>query len=94
MTANCSCYRSKVFTDALGKHVEHRFTCSYRPQTNGKVERFNRTLAAEWAYGHLYSSDEVRSATYPDWLNHHRPRTGIGCLVPVASVHKPTGNYN
>ena len=85
MTDNGSCYRSRAFADALGKGVKHRFTRPYRPQTNGKVERFNRTLAAEWAYAATYLSDAARSATYPDWLhhyNHHRPHTGIGGHVP------------
>ncbi len=47
MTDNGACYRSIVFAKALGKEVKHRLTRPYRPQTNGKVERFNRTLAAE-----------------------------------------------
>ena len=49
MTDNGSCYRSHAFADALGDGVKHRRTRPYRPQTNGKVERFNRTLASEWA---------------------------------------------
>lgn len=95
MTDNGSCYRSKVFADALGDGVKHRFTRPYRPQTNGKVERFNRTLAAEWAYVTTYLSDAARSATYNSWLhhyNHHRPHTGIGGQVPNARVHNLTGN--
>jgi transposase InsO family protein len=96
MTDNGSCYRSTVFADALGKDVKHRFTRPYRPQTNGKVERFNRTLVAEWAYATTYLSDAARSATYEAWLhhyNHHRPHTGIGGLVPAARVHNLPGNY-
>ncbi|WP_347958156.1 integrase core domain-containing protein, partial [Gordonia aichiensis] len=45
MTDHGSCYRSKVFAEALGPNIKHRRTKPYRPQTNGKVERFNRTLA-------------------------------------------------
>ena len=96
MTDNGSCYRSHAFAAALGEAVKHRRTRPYRPQTNGKVERFNRTLAAEWAYAELYSSDEARAATYADWLhhhNHHRPHTGIGGLTPAERVHNLTGNY-
>jgi hypothetical protein len=95
MTDNGSCYRSKVFA-ALGDGVKHRRTRPYRPQTNGKVERFNRTLAAEWAHAQLYLSDEHRAATYTDWLhhyNHHRPHTGIAGLTPAQRVHNLTGNY-
>lgn len=96
MTDNGSCYRSRDFAAALGA-IKHRRTRPYRPQTNGKVERFNRTLAAEWAYDTFYASDEARAATYQAWLhqyNHHRPHTGIGGLTPSDRVHNLTGNYN
>jgi transposase InsO family protein len=66
MTDNGSCYRSHVFAAALGEDVKHRRTRPYRPQTNGKVERFNRTIVAEWAYAEVYLSDEARPATYAD----------------------------
>jgi transposase InsO family protein len=71
MTDNGSCYRSRLFAAALGENVKHRRTRPYRPQTNGKVERFNRTLATEWAYAQLYLCDEDRAATYTDWLHHY-----------------------
>lgn len=96
MTDNGSCYRSYAFKDALGENVKHRRTRPYRPQTNGKVERFNRTLASEWAYAHPYDSEQARAATYADWLhsyNHHRPHTGIAGLAPAERVHNVTGNY-
>lgn len=96
MTDNGACYRSHDFANALGPGVKHRRTRPYRPQTNGKVERFNRTMVAEWAYALTYLSDDARAATYADWLhfyNHHRPHTGIGGLVPAARVHNVTGNY-
>ncbi|WP_440714259.1 IS481 family transposase, partial [Gordonia sp. FQ] len=96
MTDNGSCYRSKAFNAALGAHVKHKWTRPYRPQTNGKVERFNRTLAAEWAYAAPYTSEADRAAAYQLWLhyyNHHRPHTGIGGLVPSARVHNLTGKY-
>ena len=66
LTDNGSCYRSGTFAKALGKRVKHRRTRPYRPQTNGKVERFNRTLLAEWAYARAYTSDEARAGTYGD----------------------------
>lgn len=95
MTDNGSCYRSRDFAIALGQDIKHRRTRPYRPQTNGKVERFNRTLATEWAYAVTYASDKARAATYDAWLhhyNHHRPHTGIGGHVPSDRVHNLTGN--
>ena len=96
LTDNGACYRSRDFAQALGE-AKHRRTRPYRPQTNGKVERFNRTLAAEWAYARAYASDEARGATYQDWIhhyNHHRPHTGIAGAVPADRVHNLTGKYN
>jgi transposase InsO family protein len=95
MTDNGSCYRSHAFAAALG-NIRHVWTRPYRPQTNGKVERFNRTLEEEWAYAASYLSDEARAATYPAWIhhyNHHRPHTGIGGQTPSDRVHNLTGNY-
>ena len=97
MTDNGACYRSRVFNDVLGASIKHRYTRPYRPQTNGKVERFNRTLAAEWAYARAYTSEPEREAAYKDWVhyyNHHRPHTGIGGLVPSARVHNLTRKYS
>ena len=96
MTDNGACYRSHAFADALGDGVKHKWTKPYRPQTNGKVERFNRTLAAEWAYAKPYASEAERAAAYETWLhhyNHHRPHTGIGGQSPSARVHNVTGKY-
>ena len=97
MTDNGSCYRSHAFADALGETVKHKWTRPYRPQANGKVERFNRTLAAEWAYASTYTSENERTAAYETWLhhyNHHRPHTGIGGKTPAERVHNVTGNYS
>jgi transposase InsO family protein len=97
LTDNGSCYRSKLFAEVLGQ-IAHKRTRPYRPQTNGKVERFNRTLAAEWAYVRTYLNDDTRAQTYQDWIhhyNHHRPHTGIGGKSPIErlSVHNLPGNY-
>ena len=86
LTDNGSCYRSKLFAETLGPGISHKRTRPYRPQTNGKVERFNRTLAAEWAYAQTYRSESDRAATYQNWLhhyNHHRPHTGLDGKTPI-----------
>jgi transposase InsO family protein len=96
LTDNGSCYRSYTFRDALGE-IEHRRTRPYRPQTNGKVERFHRTLADEWAYARLYTSDAERCAEFPRWLhtyNHHRGHTALGGQAPVSRVPNLSGQYN
>lgn len=95
LTDNGNCYRSHVFRDALGD-IEHRRTRPYRPQTNGKVERFHRTLADEWAYARLYTSDAQRCDEYPRWLhtyNHHRGHTALGGQAPASRVPNLSGQY-
>jgi len=98
MTDNGSCYRSALFNDVLTSNgIKHRWTRPYRPQTNGKAERFNRTLANEWAYSRPYTSETEREQAYTAWLhhyNHHRPHTGIGGQTPSERVHNLTGQYN
>jgi transposase InsO family protein len=96
LTDNGPCYRSKVFADALGG-VDHRWTRPYRPQTNGKVERFNRTMLEEWAYVRLYRSEAERVAAFSDFLhlyNHHRCHTALGGQPPISRVNDLPGHYN
>ncbi len=96
LTDNGSCYRSHAFGDALSG-IEHRRTRPYRPQTNGKVERFHRTLADEWAYARLYTSDTERCEQFPIWLhtyNHHRGHTALSGQPPVSRVPNLCGQYN
>ena len=96
LTDNGNCYRSHVFRDALGD-IGHRRTRPYRPQTNGKVERFHRTLADEWAYARLYTSDAQRCDEYPRWLhtyNHHRGHTALGGQAPASRVPNLSGQYS
>ncbi|TFD12881.1 transposase [Cryobacterium sp. TMT1-2-2] len=62
---NGSCYRSGVINTALGD-IKDKFTRPYRPQANGKIERFHRTLYFEWACAHHYASDRAHSTTYQD----------------------------
>jgi transposase InsO family protein len=72
---NGACYGSHAFRDALGD-IEHRRTRSRRPQTNGKNERFGRTLADEWAYARLYLSDTERCEQFSIWLHTYIHRRG------------------
>jgi transposase InsO family protein len=76
--------------------VAQRFTRRYRPQTNGKVERFNRTLLEEWAYQRPYQSNDQRTAALPDWVhtyNHHRAHTALGGHPPITRINNPAGHY-
>jgi transposase InsO family protein len=96
LTDNGACYRSFDFRDALAG-IEHRRTRPYRPQTNGKVERFHRTLADEWAYARLYTSDIARCAAFTDWLhtyNCHRGHTALGGQPPASRVPNLSGQNN
>lgn len=94
LTDNGACYRSRDFAAALGPDITHKRTRPYRPQTNGKVERYNRTLTDEWAYAQPYTSDADRAATLPTWLhtyNHHRGHTALGGQPPASRVLNLTG---
>ena len=94
LTDNGSCYRSKDFAAALDG-ITHSRTRPYRPATNGKVERFNRTLLAEWAYARPWSSDGQRTQALTAWLhryNHHRHHTAIGG-PPMNRVSNLVGHY-
>jgi transposase InsO family protein len=94
LTDNGACYRSAAWHDALTTTgTRHLRTRAYRPQTNGKVERFNRTLLDEWAYAQPYTSETQRRAALPDFLhryNHHRHHTSIGG-PPAKRVPNLTG---
>ncbi|MFF9792338.1 IS481 family transposase [Streptomyces bacillaris] len=73
-----------------------KLTRPYRPQTNGKVERFNRTLADEWAYQRPYTSNTERTAALADFIhtyNHHRCHTALGGQPPISRVNNPAGQY-
>ncbi|MFI1151855.1 IS481 family transposase [Streptomyces sp. NPDC020817] len=97
LTDNGSCYRSKLFTQALARAgITHKRTRPYRPQTNGKVERFNRTLLDEWAYLRPYTSNDERTKALADFLhtyNHHRCHTALGGHPPISRINNAAGQY-
>lgn len=96
MTDNGGCYRSYAFKDALGADITHKRTRPYRPQTNGKVERYNRTMLDEWAYVKPYASEAQRVAAFPAWLhhyNHHRGHTSLNGRPPASRVTNLSGEY-
>jgi transposase InsO family protein len=98
ITDNGSCYRAKDWLmELVAGGAQPRFTRPYRPQTNGKVERFNRTLLEEWAYVRAYSSEAQRRRRLDSWLhlyNHHRCHTALGGQPPITRVDNLTGHYS
>jgi transposase InsO family protein len=98
MTDNAKAYRiGRAWHEALDTlGAQARFTRNYRPQTNGKAERFNRTLSDEWAYVRPFADSDDRAAALPIWLhtyNHHRSHTALGGLPPISRVNNAAGHY-
>ncbi|WP_406078878.1 IS481 family transposase [Micromonospora sp. NBC_00858] len=97
LTDNGSCYRSQLWRDTLTTAgISHKRTRPYRPQTNGKVERYNRTMLDEWAYARPYRTETERREALPAWLhtyNHHRGHTALGGLPPTSRVPNLSGQY-
>ena len=97
LTDNGSAYRSAMHAlacRALG--IRHLRTRPRRPQTNGKAERFIRTLLTGWAYGAIYRSSRERTAALDGWLwhyNHRRRHSALGRQPPVSRTNL-LGSYN
>jgi transposase InsO family protein len=98
MTDNGSPYRSAIHAiacRALG--IRHLRTRAYRPQTNGKAERFIRTMLGGWAYGAIYGSSAERTAALDGWLwhyNHRRRHSALGHQPPSARLNNLLGTYS
>ena len=97
LTDNGSAYRSTLHAIACRTlKIKHSRTRPYRPRTNGKAERFIRTLLAGWAYGAIYGSSAERAAALSDWLDHYnsrRPHGSLGHKTPVGRhTARPPGD--
>jgi transposase InsO family protein len=97
LSDNGSCYRSYAWRDACTElGVTPKRTRPYRPQTNGKIERFHRTMADGWAFKRFYASESARRKALPAWLheyNHHRHHTAIGKAPPISRLTNVAGQY-
>jgi transposase InsO family protein len=96
LTDNGSCYRGLAHTLACRRlRIRHLRTRPHRPQTNGKAERFIRTLLQGWAYGRIYGTSTQRTSALDGWLwhyNHRRPHAALG-HQPPASRTNLLGSY-
>jgi transposase InsO family protein len=96
LTDNGSPFRSRNFAAACQQlKVKHSFTRPYRPQTNGKGERFIQSALREWAYGLVYQTSSERTETLDEWTHHynwHRPHQGIGGLAPMIKLRSCRNN--
>jgi transposase InsO family protein/transposase-like protein len=101
MSDNGSCYRSTLHALACrALKLKHIRTKPYRPRTNGKAERFIRTLLGGWAYGAIYRDSAERTATLSGWLheyNYRRPHGALSHKPPAArlrELNNLVGSYN
>lgn len=96
LTDNGSPFRAKSFSRVCASlELKHRFTRPYRPQTNGKAERFIQSALREWAYGFVYQDSEERRAMLSEWSHHynwHRPHQGIGGKAPMSRLSTSRNN--
>jgi len=96
MTDNGSCYQATAFASACAKHgVRHLRTRPYRPQTNGKAERFIQTITRKWAYGCAYRHSDEREAHLLPWLhryNWHRPHGSLNRRPPISRLNLSENN--
>jgi transposase InsO family protein len=96
LTDNGSAYRPRSHRATCAElGIRHSRTRAYRPRTNGKAERFIKTLTERWAYGAIYGSSAERAAALASWLrlnNHHRPHGSLRRQTPAARLEWLTGN--
>jgi transposase InsO family protein len=96
LTDNGSAFRSREFALVCKElDIRHKFTRPYRPQTNGKAERFIQSALREWAYGFTYQNSSERTAALDYWNHHynwHRPHQGIGGVAPMSRLTQSRNN--
>ena len=97
LSDNGSAYKSRLWKATCAElRITAKHTRPYRPQTNGKIERFHRTLADGWAFTRHYPSEQARRNALPAWIhqyNHHRLHTAIGKVPPIARLTNLPGQY-
>ncbi|WP_354702482.1 IS481 family transposase [Paraconexibacter sp. AEG42_29] len=97
LTDNGAPYISAIHAVTCSQlRIRHLRTRPYRPQTNGKAERFIRTMLEGWAYGAIYGSTEERTRALDGWLwhyNHRRRHQAIGRLTPATRLNNLLGTY-
>jgi transposase InsO family protein len=97
LSDNGPAYRSHAWREACSElRIRHKRTRPYRPQTNGKIERFHRTLGDGWAYAKLYTSETERRDALPGWIhfyNHHRRHSAIGG-TPISRLNNLSGHHS
>jgi len=95
---NGGAYRSHLWADTCTElGITAKRTRPYRPQTNGKIERFHRTLADGWAFKKFYPSEADRIAALAPWVhqyNHHRPHSAIGKVAPITRLDNLSGHHS
>ncbi|WP_167980662.1 IS481 family transposase [Lentzea indica] len=98
LSDNGAAYRSFAWRDTCSElGITPKRTRPYRPQTNGKIERFHRTLADGWAYARHYNTEQDRRAALPGWIhfyNHHRAHSAIGGKPPITRLTNLPGHHN
>ena len=97
LSDNGSAYKSHLWRDTCAElGIAVKKTRPYRPQTNGKIERFHRSMAEGWAFKKFYNSESARRAALPAWIheyNHHRPHSAVGKAAPITRLNNLAGHH-
>lgn len=98
LSDNGPAYKSHLWRDVCAElGITPKRTRPYRPQTNGKIERFHRTMANGWGYARCYTTEQERRDALPAWLhsyNHHRPHSACGNQPPITRLINVPGQYS